>query len=116
MAPGPARVDWDGRPGAPISCGPYRVVLRAQTAGGTQQVISKPLKVDVTPPAVRQLRITAHATGASGRFVLSEPAYIQILAGGRVVVPFGPRKAGLNGFRFSWDVPAHNVPLAWTAR
>ena len=28
-----------------------------------------------------------------------------------MVVPFGLRKAGLNGFRFSWDVPARNVRI-----
>jgi hypothetical protein len=104
--PGPQSLNWDGSAVAGgLRGGRYLVVLRAATAGG-DQLAGQALTVDLTAPRVAGVHIRRTAAGGFVRLRLSEPAYLQIVAGSaRVVVPFAPHDAGLHGFRFHMAGP-----------
>src|SRR5262249_34947988 len=82
LGPGPAQAVWDGSPELPLASGPYLVVVRAQTAGG-EQVLARRLNLDLRPPSVRVLHASTWYGGGAVRVMLSEAAYVQVMAGSR---------------------------------
>jgi flagellar hook assembly protein FlgD len=100
LDPGPASVTWDGSANAPLTTGSYLLVVRAHTDAG-DEALARSIKIDLSPPVVTHAVVKTWYGGGRLSLRLSEPSYVRITAGRRTVVPFGPRPAGLNSFRWT---------------